>query len=166
MSTFISFARVREILYSEQLQNSLRKTQSKYFRELTAGVYDLEYAKNRVLVGLAHERIGLTAEWYIGAYGAFLSLCNKFIAVLNAKSPRLSEPIISALNKVALLDITLALDAYSHASQQHLLATKNNLADQYSFQLSLRAAIDRVQKSFISARSTNSLFDLLGGVVQ
>lgn len=176
----LSFSRVREILHSEQLQTSLRKTQSKYFRELTAGVYDLVYAKNRVLVGLAHERIGLTAEWYIGAYGAFLSLCNKFIAVLNAKSPRLSEPIISALNKVALLDITLALDAYSHASQQHLIATKNNLADQYSFQLSLGDAIDRVQKSFISAHSfdesleqlleeliklTQSEFGLIGDVI-
>lgn len=176
----LSFARVQQILHSEQLQTSLRKTQSKYFRQLTAGVYDLEYAKNRVLVGLAHERIGLTAEWYIGAYGAFLSLCNKFIALINAQSPQLTEPIISALNKVALLDITLALDAYSHASQQHLIATKNDLAAQYSFQLSLRAAIDRVQKSFISARSydesleklleeliklTQSKFGLIGDVI-
>ena len=70
----MAFPTVSDILSSDALRTSLRNKQARYFRQLTSGQYDIDYAKNRLLVGLAHQRIGLTAEWYIGAYGVYLTM--------------------------------------------------------------------------------------------
>jgi hypothetical protein len=63
----LSHEHTRKILSKPGLIDRLKKLQSKYFLELTAGRYDLAYFENRLRVGLAHERAGLSPQWYLGA---------------------------------------------------------------------------------------------------
>ena len=157
----MTFPTVSDILSSDALRTSLRNKQARYFRQLTSGQYDIDYAKNRLLVGLAHQRIGLTAEWYIGAYGVYLAMAALCIQRIYHGDNTLAAASISALNKIALVDITLALDAYGYASQKTLLETKNTLATYYDFQIDLHAAINRVQQSFISDMSFDDALEVL-----
>src|SRR5688572_33209107 len=46
--------------------------QRAYFLGLFNGVLDSAYVEDRLRVGAAHERIGLSPKWYIGAYGRYL----------------------------------------------------------------------------------------------
>ncbi|GMM70395.1 hypothetical protein MTsDn5_03470 [Alteromonas gracilis] len=176
----MAFPTVSEILSSDTLRRSLRNKQARYFQQLTSGQYDITYAKNRLMVGLAHQEIGLTAEWYIGAYGVYLAMAALCVQRIYNRDNTLAAASISALNKIALVDITLALDAYGYASQKTLLETKNTLANHYDFQIDLHSAINRVQQSFISdipfdealevlldelLNLTGSQFGLLGDVM-
>ena len=120
----LSFEPLRKLLPDEATINRLKQTQSAYFGELTAGEYGADYIKNRLRVGIVHQRIGLEPKWYVGAYRKYLSdliprlwqLCgsdaDKFIATYNA------------LLKVVLLDMGLALDTYFQADRQALLQLK------------------------------------------
>ncbi|WP_334030009.1 EAL domain-containing protein [Alteromonas sp. P256] len=157
----MAFSIVSDILSSETVRESLRNKQARYFLELTSGKYDLAYAKNRLLVGLAHQKIGLTAEWYIGAYGVYLAMAASCIRRIYCGDNAIAVASISALNKIALVDITLALDAYGYASQKNLFETKSNLSTQYDFQLDLHAAINRIQQSFISDMPFDDALEIL-----
>lgn len=122
----LSFEPLRKLLPDEATVNRLKQAQSAYFSELTAGEYGAEYIKNRLRVGIVHQRIGLEPKWYVGAYRKYLSelipllwrLCDsdtdKFIATYNA------------LLKVVLLDMGLALDTYFEADQHAIVQLKQH----------------------------------------
>src|SRR4051812_17329724 len=50
----------------------VKRTQREYFMGLFAGTCDLAYVEDRLRVGAAHERIGLSPKWYLGAYRKYL----------------------------------------------------------------------------------------------
>lgn len=157
----MSFDFAQELLADPQVRARLQSTQKTYFRRLTAGVYDLDYAKDRVRVGIAHERVGLTTQWYIGSYAVYLELTSRYIGKILSQTPSLIEPSIHALYKVALLDITLAFDAYMYASHESIQATRQQVSDKYDEQLRLQQTIDRIQKAFILNASYDSALELL-----
>lgn len=157
----MSFDFAQDLLADPELRARLQSTQKAYFRKLTAGVYDLDYAKDRIRVGIAHEGVGLTTQWYIGSYAVYLELTSHYIAQILALTPELIEPSINALYKVALLDITLAFDAYMYASHESIQAAKIGVSDKYDEQLRLQKSIDRIQKAFILNASYDSALELL-----
>ena len=99
----------------------LKRAQAKYFDSLTAGDYDLDYVYDRLRVGIVHERINLDVKWYLGAYGKYLDFFLVEIHALLPGDPKRAERTVSALLKVILFDIGLAMDTYMHAAQQSLL---------------------------------------------
>src|SRR5690349_13931703 len=50
----------------------VKKAQRDYFLGLFDGRCDLAYVEDRLRVGIAHERIGLSTKWYLGAYRRYL----------------------------------------------------------------------------------------------
>jgi PAS domain S-box-containing protein len=157
----MSFDFAQDLLADPEIRARLQSTQKTYFRKLTAGVYDLDYAKDRIRVGIAHERVGLTTQWYIGSYAVYLELTSHYIAKILSQTPTLIEPSINALYKVALLDITLAFDAYMYASHESIQAARQEVSDKYDDQLKLQQTIDRIQKAFILNASYDSALELL-----
>lgn len=157
----MSFDFAQELLADPQVRARLQSTQKVYFRKLTAGEYNLDYAKDRIRVGIAHERVGLTTQWYIGSYAVYLELTSHYIAKILIQTPHLIEPSIHALYKVALLDITLAFDAYMYASHESIQAARQEVSDKYDDQLKLQQTIDRIQKAFIQNASYDSALELL-----
>ena len=157
----MSFDFAQELLADPEVRARLQSTQKTYFRRLTAGEYDLDYAKDRIRVGIAHERVGLTTQWYIGSYAVYLELTCHYIAKILSQTPALIEPSINALYKVALLDITLAFDAYMYASHKSIHAARQEVSDKYEDQLNLQQTIDRIQKAFILNASYDSALELL-----
>jgi signal transduction histidine kinase len=89
----------------------LQEMQKEYFRRLTRGQLDADYAESRLRVGHAHQRIGLRPEWYVGG---FRRLLREYLDVIY-KSRGVEEGLVpeaDALLKAVFLDMSLALDTY------------------------------------------------------
>jgi signal transduction histidine kinase len=116
----LSQEHTRAILAQPDLLPRLKDIQTRYFRELTRGSYDLGYFQDRLRVGLAHERIGLSPEWYLGAYKKYLEIVSEVLARELASEPERLARSTRALRKVIFLDMSLAIDAYTLAAQERL----------------------------------------------
>ncbi|MYM81015.1 EAL domain-containing protein [Duganella sp. FT50W] len=111
---------LRLLLRDPVVLDRLHHLQGKYFQTLTAGDYGTEYVRHRLRVGLAHQRIGLAPEWYIGAYRKYLGDLGPVLQELLTDRPALFLPTYNALMKIASFDMGLALDTYIQASRQQL----------------------------------------------
>lgn len=90
----------------------LKQVQGAYFERLFSGRYDLEYLTDRLRVGLAHQRIGLAPDWYLGAYATYLcQLLPHLEQACGGDGTRLLA-VIQALIKLVFFDIGVALEAY------------------------------------------------------
>ena len=86
--------------------------QAEYFSQLLDGVFDVPYFEGRLRVGVAHQRIGLSPVWYLGAYNQYIQLT--FPMFVRAFGDDLEKvlPLLLSLVKVIFLDVGLALDTY------------------------------------------------------
>ena len=90
----------------------LKKLQAEYFLQLLDGDFGAAYFEGRLRVGLAHQRIGLTPVWYLGAYNQYVQLTFPlFVRAFGEDLPEVLPRLLS-LVKVIFLDIGLALDTY------------------------------------------------------
>jgi signal transduction histidine kinase len=114
----------RRMLEGPGLVERLKKLQSQYFNELTSGEYGAAYFENRMRVGQVHHRIGLSPEWYLGAYVKYLHIASDVLSNAFGRDYERFYQTIVSLTKLIYLDMGLALDAY-HFSAQTVLETKN-----------------------------------------
>jgi signal transduction histidine kinase len=102
----------RAFLRDPDLLKRLKGLQAEYFTQLLDGVFDAPYYEGRLRVGVAHQRIGLSPVWYLGAYNQYIQLT--FPLFVRAFGGDLEKvlPLLLSLVKVIFLDIGLALDTY------------------------------------------------------
>ena len=83
-----------------------------FLGQLLEGVFDVPYFEGRLRVGVAHQRIGLSPVWYLGAYNQYIQLT--FPLFVRAFGDNLEKvlPLLLSLVKVIFLDVGLALDTY------------------------------------------------------
>lgn len=110
----------RRFFGDEATIRRVKATQRDYFLGLFAGRCDAAYVEDRLRVGAAHERIGLSPKWYLGAYRQYLE------AIWNALSRELGEDrnrlrdAYSSLQKIVFFDTSLAIDTYIAANLEAL----------------------------------------------
>ncbi len=93
----------------------LKHSQLDYYQRLWKGPYDRDYVRDRLLVGLVHQRVGVGLEWYLGAYRLYLS---EMLGLLLGDAEQ--HAVYDSLLKIVFFDMTLAIDTYS-AAQRHAL---------------------------------------------
>ena len=98
----------------------LKQVQRRYFTDLFCGVYDEAYFLDRLRVGLAHERIGLSPIWYLGAYDKYVHLVSDLLRRELTPDPEEFYRTMVSLMKIINLDMSLAMDAYIHQAQGRL----------------------------------------------
>jgi rsbT co-antagonist protein RsbR len=104
----------RAFLGDPDLVRRLKKTQAAYFLGLFGGRCDLAYVQDRLRVGAAHERIGLSPKWYIGAYRRYLQLAHdRMFAELE---PDVAGAAYASMLKLVSFDESLAIDTYIAAN--------------------------------------------------
>ncbi len=123
-SHLLTFEETRRFISDPQSLDRLKRTQAAYFDSLTAGDYGPDYILNRLRVGIVHQRIGLTTQWYLGAYSKYLAGLLPEIWQRLGPDPEAFVATCQALNKIVLLDMGLAIDTYIHADRQTILALK------------------------------------------
>lgn len=116
----LSHPHTRKILEVPGVLERLRTVQRAYFDRLTRGPYDQSYFEDRLRTGYAHDRIGLSPEWYLGAYHKYLSIVSEVLSrELHEYAAQFSATLVS-LTKIIYLDMGLAMDAYIDAGQRRL----------------------------------------------
>jgi PAS domain S-box-containing protein len=108
----LSFPETAQLLRDRTTIDRLKQLQRDYLMRITAGVYDDAYFEERVRIGRAHERVGLSPRWYLLAYSHYFKLIAPLIRQYYAADPSVADESILALETVFMLDASLAMDAY------------------------------------------------------
>ena len=110
----------RKMLEAPGLLARLKELQGRYFLRLTSGEYTLEYFEDRLKVGQVHYRIGLSPEWYLGAYVKYLHIVSDVLSQAFVRDYEAFFQTVVSLTKVIYLDTGLALDAYHYSAEEGL----------------------------------------------
>lgn len=104
----------RKFLRDDATVGHLKVTQKRYLLALFDGRCDRAYVEERLRVGIAHERIGMPMDLYLGAYRKYVELLTEHLALElrdDGRSARSSRSIL----KLVCFDIALAIDTYMAA---------------------------------------------------
>ena len=118
------FEETRTFLRDPARVERLRHVQARYLTSLLEGRLDWSYVRERLRVGVVHQRIGLDARWYEGAYARHLR------SLIRAAAEELGEadnpllPVIEALLKLVFFDMGLVLDTYHAADRLEIEALR------------------------------------------
>ncbi|HVR73614.1 MAG TPA: protoglobin domain-containing protein, partial [Planctomycetota bacterium] len=110
----------RSMLEAPGLMDRLKKLQLTYFFELTSGRYDLAYCQSRIRVGAAHHRVGLSPEWYVGAYLKYLHIVTDVLSTACGRDRERFFQTLASLTKMIYFDMGLALEVYHHKAEAGL----------------------------------------------
>jgi rsbT co-antagonist protein RsbR len=92
--------------------NRVKKLQNSYFVGLFSAKYDLNYVRDRLRVGSAHERIGMPPKLYLGAYRRYLGLINARLVDHFKDNLDEAHKAIASVQKIIFFDMALAIDTY------------------------------------------------------
>jgi diguanylate cyclase (GGDEF)-like protein/PAS domain S-box-containing protein len=123
----LGFPALRAMVKDDATVQRLKHSQAAYFRSLTAGDYDGEYIRDRLRVGLVHQRIGLEPKWYIGAYRKYVAGMFDLLWKQFHGEPERFRSSFNSILKVVCLDIGLALDTYAHADHRSVVQHQHYL---------------------------------------
>jgi rsbT co-antagonist protein RsbR len=90
----------------------VKRLQNAYFLHLFSGTYDVEYMRDRLRVGAAHERIGMPPKLYLGAYRRYLALIHDKLRDHFKGNDAESARAIESIRKIIFFDMALAFDTY------------------------------------------------------
>jgi signal transduction histidine kinase len=105
----LSFQHTKTVLAREDVAGRLKAAQRQYLRTLAEGEYGEAYLRDRIRIGLVHERIGLAPRWYLGAYWIYIR--ELLPVLLPETAPAEREQVLSLL-KIILLDMMLVTESY------------------------------------------------------
>ncbi|NGZ98088.1 MAG: hypothetical protein CV089_18510 [Nitrospira sp. WS110] len=114
----LTFPGTRKFLTNELISTRLLEAQKRYLLSLVTGPYDETYEESRRQIGRVHARLGLTPEWYLGAYALYLSLLDPLIHEQYQDQAEAYMATRIALTKIIFLDIQLAMEAYIDKSSE------------------------------------------------
>jgi PAS domain-containing protein len=117
----LRFPALRSLLPDPRTIERLKHTQVAYFSGISAGDYGPDYVQHRLRVGIVHQRVGLSPQWYIGAYRKYLSELIPILHHLLGNDTARFQACYNALLKVVCFDMTLAIDTYMRSDQQEIM---------------------------------------------
>lgn len=89
----------------------LRAEQRNYVLDLFSGIYDLEYAKHRIRVGLGYTCVSIEPKLYLSSINMLKSLLMELI-IENIADEIRRHATLKALNALLLFDVHLLIDAH------------------------------------------------------
>src|SRR5215471_17000082 len=90
----------------------VKKMQNAYFLRLFSGTCDLNYVRDRLLVGTAHERIGMPPKLYLGAYRRYLALIHARLVDHFKGNTAEVVKAMESIRKIIFFDMAIAIDTY------------------------------------------------------
>jgi PAS domain S-box-containing protein len=125
-----AFPETAEVFRTRTTRERLKGVLCQYLIELTEGHFDENYFAQRQRLGQMHERMGLLPRWYLMGYA---SLFRDMMALIRQHCGDSSDDTFVALEKVFMLDASLAVDAYiasdRHRRMQELESIVHDSAD-------------------------------------
>lgn len=115
----LGHADTKKFFPDEATVRRVKRTQAQYFLGLFSGKLDLAYVEDRLKVGAAHERIGLSPKWYLGAYRRYMHIMFERLGEELGDRQRWTDAV-SSVRKIVYFDMALAMDTYIMANTDAL----------------------------------------------
>ncbi len=96
---------------------ALKSTQADHWRRLFRDVGSPEHEARCRAVGLAHQRVGLDASWYIGAYGIALSDLTAIVRKALRWRPGTADNAVAAVIRAVSFDLDRTLSVYTQSQE-------------------------------------------------
>ncbi|HTO07342.1 MAG TPA: protoglobin domain-containing protein [Myxococcota bacterium] len=125
----LSFQATRELLADPDVKDRLLVKQREYLLSLADPGLDADYFAQRLGIGRTHVRVGLEPRFYLGAYSLYLRLLVPAILENWQREPALAERIILSLEKLLMLDASVAMDSYIARREERLAFLNQELAN-------------------------------------
>ncbi|MEO5364900.1 MAG: protoglobin domain-containing protein [Magnetococcus sp. WYHC-3] len=132
----------------------LKSTQRSYLLRVFSGDYGANYMADRLRIGVTHNRINLTPDWYLGAYSVYRSLLTPLIVRHFQDKPKKLALALSAVDKVFSLDAQLAMGTYIQALSQDIRSLGTSKAEIEARVGEYGRFIHRVSEGDLSQRLT------------
>jgi rsbT co-antagonist protein RsbR len=115
----LSHPETKKFFPDEATIRRVKKAQRDYFLGLFTGKCDLAYVEDRLRVGIAHERIGLSTKWYLGAYRKYMQdILRNLLAELGDEMR--AREAFESIQKLVYFDVVIACDTYFAAKLEAL----------------------------------------------
>jgi signal transduction histidine kinase len=124
----LSFQATRELLADPDVKDRLLVKQREYLLSLAEPTLDSDYFAQRLAIGTTHVRVGLEPRYYLGAYSLYLRLLVPAILEHWQQEPALGERIVLSLEKLLMLDASVAVDSYIARREEGLAFLNQELA--------------------------------------
>lgn len=105
----LAFEKTRTVLEREDVAGRLKPAQHQYLRTLAGGDYGEAYLRDRLRIGLVHERIGLSPRWHLGAYWLYI---RDLMPLLMPNAAAEDRGRMLSFLKIMLLDMMLVTESY------------------------------------------------------
>ncbi len=110
----------------------LKESQMKYFSQMMKGEVTDNFIKDRIQLGIVHQKIGIPTEVYIGAYSHFFDFVSELgVKKLKDNSSELIE-FLKSVNALFLMDISIVIDAYASVDKKKIEKQKAKIEDLYN----------------------------------
>lgn len=103
------------LLGYEELTRQAKELKRKHIIEMVGGRYDLNYAEQRIRLGLLYGRVGLETKVFVGAFQHMLGAAGRLIMADKGEN---GFECYQSLQKVAFLDVGLHTDVLVHENQR------------------------------------------------
>jgi rsbT co-antagonist protein RsbR len=111
-SRWLQFEELRTFFREPGRLVRVKALQREYFIRLTSGEYGADYLENRLRIGAVHRRVGLSPQWYMGAYSIYMQIVFPRVLAAFEYDRAKREQAICALLKLVSLDQELAMLSY------------------------------------------------------
>lgn len=126
---FLSFEETRSFFPSDEIMQRAKNAQKQYFLRLGQGVYDTNYVRDRLRVGLTHHRIELDPKWYIGAYNRAASWLLPKLFAESSGSEEQRINLARALLRLIFFDMSLAIESYIGSKELALIQHRDAIRE-------------------------------------
>jgi diguanylate cyclase (GGDEF)-like protein len=116
----LGFPEMRKFLGSDEHIQHIKTMQSEYLDSFGAHFTDPAYFEYRLRIGIAHERIGMPLHLYLAAYRCLQSLIQDAQPSLIRQDETQYHQRVHATSKIVMLDISLAVDAYTRNRVEYM----------------------------------------------
>ncbi|HTO68276.1 MAG TPA: protoglobin domain-containing protein [Myxococcota bacterium] len=124
----LSFEGTRSLLAEPEVKDRLLVKQREYLLSLMDPPLDMDYFRQRLAIGATHVRVGLAPRYYLGAYSLYFRLLVPAILEHWQRDLPLAEAIILSLQKVLMLDMSVAMESYIARREERLNFQNQELA--------------------------------------
>lgn len=157
----LSFQATRELLADPEVKDRLLIKQREYLLSLAEPGLEADHFAQRLEIGRTHVRVGLEPRFYLGAYSLYMRLLVPAILENWQQEPALAERIILSLEKVLMLDASLAMDSYIARREERLSYLNRELAkESRELERRFEAEHERSREATARARAAEQLVSL------
>ncbi len=157
----LSFEPARALLADPEVKDRLLVKQREYLLSLAEPGLDLAYFTQRLEIGRTHVRVGVEPRFYLGAYSLYMRLLVPAILEQWQRDIPAAERVILSLEKLLMLDASVAMDSYI-ARREERLAFLNQELSKTSLDLERRWEVEheRTLEATARARAAEELASL------